>query len=143
MATAMVIINLVLLTTLLVVVLLQGFDLLAVWTAVPLLGAAVLAEITLSPVGGDWAKTTVPKRFAVVGLVLGVVVLTLYSHLTLFFGIGTEEMPERDIKVQYLLAPVYALVGGGAGYVIGHLVGSRMAPEEGQEPARHGPSEKP
>lgn len=122
-------VNLILLATLLCVAILEGFNWFTIWAGLPLLMAAVLTEFSLAANDGDWTRMPIPKRLGLVGLIGGVVLLTLYMHLTLFFGIGIDDMDESAWRFSYIMAPLYAMMGGGAGFLLGYLYGRRVAPE--------------
>ncbi len=122
-------VNLILLATLLCVAILEGFNWFTIWAGLPLLMAAVLTEFSLVSNGGDWTRMPIPKRLGLVGLIGGAVLLTLYMHVTLFFGIGIDDMDESAWRFRYIMAPLYAMVAGGAGYLLGYLYGRRVAPE--------------
>ena len=129
----MAIINTVLVLTLIIVILLEGFHwIFTIWTSVPLLAAAALSELSLSPVGGEWKKAAPARRFAVLGMILGVVSLTLYFHLGFFLASRVEEAEQVTERITYLLAPFYALAGGGIGYALGSLLGRRADPDGAQ-----------
>ena len=53
----MIVANIVLLATGAFVVIVQGYNWFAVWGIMPLLGSAVLSELTIASCGGEWAKT--------------------------------------------------------------------------------------
>ena len=123
----MVVVNLILLATLLIVVILEGFNWFAIWTAIPLLAVAVFAEFSLSSTDGNWSRLAPTRRFGLMGLIGGVVALTLYSHLALFFGVGGEAADEPSARLlRYMLASVYAIGGGGVGYGVGFFLGRRL-----------------
>lgn len=122
----MVVVNLVLLATLLIVVILEGFNWFAIWTAIPMLAVAVFAEFSLSLVDGHWARLSPTRRFSLLGLIAGVVVLTLYAHLAMFFGAGDGVVEPSARLLQYMLASVYAVCGGGVGYAVGYYLGWRI-----------------
>ncbi len=122
-------VNLILLATLLCVAILEGFNWFTIWAGLPLLMAAVLTEFSLASNGGDWTRMPIPKRLGLFGLIGGVVAWTLYLHLTLFLGIGINETDESAWRFSYVLAPLYAMMAGGAGFVLGYLYGRRVAPE--------------
>lgn len=122
-------INLILLATLLCVAILEGFNWFTIWAGLPLLMAAVLTEFSLASTGGDWVRMPIPKRLGLFGLIGGVVILTLYMHVTLFFGVGIDDVDEAAWRFRYIVAPLYAMVAGGAGFVLGYLYGRRVAPE--------------
>lgn len=136
--------NLILLATLLLVVILGGFNWFAIWTGVPLLMAAVLVEFSLASSGGDWDRLPLPTRLGLVGMIAGVVVLTLYEHVTLFFGIGLDPDDKTSGPLGYMVAPLYAMLGGAAGYVGGYLYGRKRSPDSrGSEPPRSSPRDRP
>lgn len=122
----MVVVNLILLATLLIVVILEGFNWFAIWTAIPLLAVAVFAEFSLSSTDGNWSRLAPTRRFGLIGLIGGVVALTLYSHLALFFGVGSEADEPSARLLRYMMASVYAIVGGGVGYAVGFFFGRRL-----------------
>jgi hypothetical protein len=125
-------VNLILLATLAVVFLMDGMIISTVWASIPLLASAVLTEFTLSSSDGNWAKVVPTMRFGLIGLIVGVVALTLYSHVTLFFGLGNEGEGPRQSSIIYMVAPVYAFLGGGVGFVLGYLFGRRIEAVMGQ-----------
>jgi hypothetical protein len=139
----MTIINLILLATLLIVVILEGFNWFAIWAGLPLIMTAVYSEFSLSSTDGDWARVPVPKRLAVMGLIVGVVTVTLYMHITLFFGIGIDETEEGKSPIGYMLSPLYAMMGGGAGYFLGYLSGRKYDPGLHRTGPPAGPGEGP
>lgn len=121
-------VNLILLATLLCVAILEGFNWFTIWAGVPLLMAAVLTEFSLASHGGDWTRMPIPRRVGLFGLIGGVVIVTLYLHLTLFFGVGIEDMEESAWRFRYIVAPLYAMMAGGVGFVLGYLYGRSVAP---------------
>ncbi len=125
----MLVINIILLATALIVVFVEGFTWFAVWDMVPLLVTAVFSEYSLSAGDGEWRKTTFHQRARVFGLVSGVVLVTVYVHLEWFFG-GSEAAGASGSGMGFIFWPLLAFIGGGIGYVIGHIVGSRTGPEE-------------
>lgn len=122
-------VNLILLATLLIVAILEGFNWFTIWAALPLLMAAVLTEFSLASSGGDWTRMPIPKRLGLFGLIGGVVLLTLYMHVTLFFGVGIDDVDESAWRFSYVMAPLYAMAAGGGGFVLGYLYGRRVAPD--------------
>lgn len=133
-------VNLILLATLLCVAILEGFNWFTIWAGVPLLMAAVLTEFSLAS-AGDWTRIPIPKRLGLFGLIGGVVVLTLYMHVTLFFGVGIDDVEESAWRFRYIMAPLYAMAAGGAGFVLGYLYGRRVAPDS--SPPSMDPIDKP
>ena len=53
----MIVANIVLLATGAFVVIVQGYNWFAVWDIMPLLGSAVLSELTIASCGEEWTKT--------------------------------------------------------------------------------------
>ncbi len=142
----MIVINLVLLATALFVVIVEGFNWFAIWDITPLIATAVFVEFLLSSGGGDWAKTAQPTRLCAVGLVLGVVVVTVYVHVNWLFGLGDAPPASSNGGIKFLFGPVYAFVGGGVGYAFAYVLGRRVeqGPElEGSPPGRVDDKEKP
>ena len=125
----MLVINIILLATALIIVFVEGFTWFAVWDMVPLLVTAVFSEYSLSAGDGEWRKTTFHQRARVFGLVSGVVLVTVYVHLEWFFGVS-EAAGASGSGIRFIFWPLLAFIGGGIGYVIGHIVGSRTGPEE-------------
>ncbi len=124
----MLIINILLLTTFVGVVLLWGFNWVTIWSGVPLLSAAVLSEIFLSPTKGDWQKATINQKFRIMGMVGGVILLSLYFHLSLYFG-WIESVSLRAGQ-KMMMVPLYAFAGGIFGYAAGHILGNMKNPHE-------------
>ena len=125
----MLVITIFLLATALLVVFVEGFTWFAVWDTVPLLVTAVFSEYTLSAGDGKWRNTTFHQRARVFGLVSGVVLVTVYVHLEWFFGVS-EAAGASGSGIRFIFWPLLAFIGGGIGYVIGTIVGSRAGPEE-------------
>ncbi len=124
-----IVINIILLATALIVVFVEGFTSFAIWDTVPLLVAAVFSEYSLSAGGGEWRKTAIPQRARVFGFVSGVVLVTVYVHLEWFFSLS-EAAEASGSGMRVIFWPLLAFIGGGVGYVIGSLVGSRTGPED-------------
>ena len=124
----MLVVNVILLTTFVVVVLLWGFNWVTIWSGVPLLSAAVLSEIFLSPTKGDWMQASINRKFRIIGMVAGVILLTLYFHLSLYYG-WIEAVSLRAGQ-KLMLVPLYAFLGGIFGYTAGHIFGNMMNPHE-------------
>lgn len=121
-------VNLILLATLLCVAILEGFNWFTIWAGVPLLMAAVLTEFSLASSGGEWTRMSIPRRLGLYGLIAGVVLMTLYMHVTLFFGVGVDDVEESAWRFGYVMAPLYAMAAGSGGFVLGYLYGRRVAP---------------
>lgn len=124
-------VNLILLATLLLVAILGGFNWFTIWAGLPLLMAAVLTEFSLASEDGNWTTMPIPRRLGLIGLIAGVVTFTLYMHVTLFFSLGVED-EEGAGRFGYMLAPLYAILGGGGGFVLGYLYGRRLSPRAPQ-----------
>ncbi|MFQ5992107.1 MAG: hypothetical protein ACE5NA_06680 [Nitrospiraceae bacterium] len=121
----MIVVNIVLLATGAFVVIVQGYNWFAVWDIMPLLGSAVLSEFTIASCGGEWAKTPLAPRLSIVVMVLAVVALTLYFHLSWLVPLDGTVSESATDGVVFILAPLYTLFGGGLGYGIGYA-GGRM-----------------
>ncbi len=137
----MVIINLVLLGTLVIVVLLWGFNWVTIWAGVPLLAAAVLSEFVLSPGEGKWEKPSVVRRLAVFGMVCGVVSVTLYFQVGLYFGFGWSVTEGSRAGRNFMIFPLFSFLGGILGYVVGSRLGRRLSPPEDSSRSDEGPGE--
>ena len=126
----MIVINGVLLGTLVLVMLLWGFNWLSVWAGVPLLVAAVLSEIFLASSGGDWWKASGARRFGILGMVVGVVVPTLFFHLTLYLGPSGADSSVAEGGQKFMVYPLFAFLGGALGFTLGGFYGMRGASNE-------------
>lgn len=136
----MIIVNAVLLATFVGVVLLWGFNWVTIWSAVPLLSAAVLSEIFLSSTKEGWGKATINQKFRIMGMVAGVILVTLYFHLSLYFG-WIESVSLRAGQ-KMMIVPLYVFAGGIFGYTSGHILGNMMNPNEELPPSETPPTEE-
>lgn len=136
----MIVVNVLLLATFVGVALLWGFNWVTIWSAVPLLSAAVLSEIFLSSTKEGWVKASINQQFRIIGMVTGVILLTLYFHLSLYFG-WIEAVSIRAGQ-KLMLVPLYAFLGGIFGYTAGHILGNMMNPNEELPPPENLPTDE-